>query len=312
MKFKVPNVLLKPDLQELLKKSRKNKLQCQQCHEHLATDIHHVNSNHDDNHPENLIPWCKRCHNEHHDISDNLTTLGLIVRQYYSIQRQRIAMGNRVDAYDRLGYEVLAAQGIASQLKGIEKDTAKQIAKMVKKEPVYAYLGNIKGCGPTIAAALISEIGDPGRFKTISKLWAYAGLAVKDGKSQRRTRGETANWNQNLRKLAIGVLVPQFIKLKHNGDCLGRRLYDQYKAYYTERDGETLTPGHIESRARRKVAKVFMSCLWVAWRTIKGQSISVPYAMTLPGHSHMVTPEDWAGEDWMGKVQYSMLEKLAA
>jgi hypothetical protein len=106
--------------------------------------------------------------------------------------------------------------------------------------------------------------------------------------------------------VAVGRLVPQFIKLKNNGDCFGRRLYDQYKTFYVERDTGKITLLHIENRARRKVAKVFLSCLWVAWRQIKGLPISQPYAADKLNHTHLVTPEDWAGEDWMESVQLTM------
>jgi len=74
---------------------------------------------------------------------------------------------------------------------------------------------------------------------------------------------------------------------------LGRRLYEQYKAFYSERDGEELNGYHIERRARRKVAKVFLSCLWVAWREMKGQPVSEPYAFKMGGHHSLVTPADW-------------------
>lgn len=280
---------------------------CVHCNVHKASDVHHANGNHSDNRPENLVAWCKRCHNEHHGISDNLTVVGLYVRQYDAIQRQRVAMGNRIAAYAKLGYKVDDFAFL--QLRDIEAGLLKNITALMRTEPIYAYLSRIKGCGPAISAALVTDIGDPGRFATVSKLWAYAGLDVRNGAAPRRQKGVTANWNHELRKTLAGKLVSQFVRLKHNPDCLGYRLYEQYKAFYIKRDGGTLKPIHIERRARRKVAKVFLSCLWVAWRKIKGLPISKPYAFDrLSGHSSIITPEMWAGDDWENAVQHVLFK----
>jgi hypothetical protein len=221
-------------------------------------------------------------------------------REYDAIQGHRIAAANRLRAYAELGYEAERADKIRQELEDLERHTQQALAAMIKHEPVWHYyLSKILGVGPVMGAALMSEIGDPARFNTVSDLWSYCGLDVRNGKGRKRARGETANWHHNLRMIVIGRLVPGFIRLKGRGDCFGRQLYDRYKAYYQERDGDTITPLHIENRARRKVGKVFLACFWAAWMRVKGKEPRNPYAMDrLPGHTHLVTPEDWAGEDW--------------
>jgi hypothetical protein len=280
---------------------------CWQCGRQKATDIHHLDGNHQNDAPDNLAPWCKRCHNEYHDISDNLTDLGLAVAQFYAIQDQRIAMSNRVTAYHKLGYDLRHSEEILDGFKELEKRAGKLIAGMVARESIYqAFLRQVKGCGPLISGSLISMIGDPGRFNTISTLWAYAGLDVRNGKAPKRAKGEVANWNGELRTVLVGKLVPSFIKLKDK-DCFGRELYDQYKRFYQERDSDTVSKLQIENRARRKVAKVFLSCLWVAWRRLKGLPVTEPYAFDkLGGHHQLITPDDWTrgnGETgWMEEM----------
>lgn len=297
------------ELTELQSRMRSKDIPCQHCDSHPATDIHHVDGNHGNNTPSNLVSWCKRCHNEHHGISDNLTTLSLLVRMLYTIQRDRIAMGNRVAAYNRLGYDVAIAQDTLSEMKDLEQRTSKNLTKMLKHEPCYhLYLSKIKGVGPKISGVLLSELGDPGRFSTISALWAYCGLDVRDGEARKRRKGEKANWNSTLRSACARKLTDQFIKLKGHDDCLGRTLYDRYKTFYTERDGDTLSKGHIDNRARRKVAKVFLSCLWLAWRQIKGLPVTEPYAAAKLEHTHIVTPADWAGQGWLSSHQPLMRE----
>jgi hypothetical protein len=272
---------------------------CWHCKEHLAQDVHHLNSVHHDNRPENLEPWCKRCHNEHHGISDNLTELTIMARTWDKIQRDRIATGNAIDAYERLRYDVPRVHEVHAQLDKLEKDTMKAMEKMLREEPVYSlYLSKIKGVGPSISAALVSEIGDPGRFATVSALWSYCGLAVNEnGEAQKRRKGQKANWNQKLRMFLCGRMADSFIKQRSG--TTARRLYEQYKRFYVQRDGDTLSKGHVNNRARRKLVKVFVACLWSAWRQIKGLPVTEPYAAKLGGHTHFITPEDWAGEGWM-------------
>jgi hypothetical protein len=296
------NTLTIHDLRAKLRKPA-TRPTCTLCQEHKATDVHHLDGHHYNNEPENITPVCKRCHNDIHGISDRMTDLTLVTRQFFSIQQQRVAMNNRLAAYARLGYDATMAHEIYAGLVGLEKDAGKLVAKMLKLEPIYtAYLKRIMGVGPGIAGLLISEIGDPSRFETISALWSYSGLDVQDGAARKRRKGEVANWNAKLRMVCVGRLVPQFIKLKGRG-AFGRMLYDRYKAYYLERDTGKIPLGHIENRARRKVAKVFLSCLWVAWRRIKGLPVTAPYAMERLEHTHIITPEDWAGTDWMDDVQ---------
>lgn len=301
------NTLQINELRELLRSPEKRPL-CTSCQHHPATDVHHIDENHSNNSPANLTTWCKRCHNEHHGISDNLTELTLVVRQFHAIQRQRIAMGNRIGQYERLGYDPTVARTVFVNFKEMEKDVLKLIAKMLKSEPIYTvYLSHILGVGPAISGRIITNIGDPGRFNRISNLWSYAGLGVQDGAAPKKRRGQIANWNQDLRMTVVGRLVPQFIKLKNHHDCFGRQLYDQYKRFYLKRDTGKISLGHIENRARRKVAKVFLSCLWVAWRRIKGMTVTEPYAADKLAHTHIITPEQWAGDDWFAEaVQLKM------
>lgn len=286
------NLFTIAELRERLRKTREYGItQCQSCDEHQATDIHHLDGNHKHNHPSNLSAWCKRCHNEHHGISDNLTQLGLMTRQFYDIQDQRKAMANRLRAYRQLGYNLEEAESILQELKTVEDHLNKKIAKLVKAEPIHQeWLQHVKGIGPLLSASLISIIGDPGRFPTISSLWAYAGLEVRNGEARKRKKGEVANWNATLRTCTWKV-GKQFVK---QGE-FGRVLYDRYKDFYTRRDNGTISNGHIDNRARRKVVKVFLSCLWVKWREIKELPVSKPFAHQhlAEEHTQIITPEEW-------------------
>jgi len=297
IKLQDPNVLPVGELRSILRKRKDFVVICTECDDYQASDVHHKDGHHHNNEPGNLTALCKRCHNEHHGISDQLTDLVIAARQLDDIKRQRIAMGNRLGAYERLDYETPMSHHILAKLDELEADAEKTVVQMIKQEPVYTeYLERIKGIGPLVSAILISEIGSVDRFESISALWSYSGFAVNNGQVQTRTAGETANWNHKIRACCIGVMVPNFIRLKGHADCFGRVLYDRYKTFYQERDGDTLSLLHIDNRAKRKVAKMFLSSLWLAWRTLDNLPISKPWIFRAEEHTHMIRPTDWIGE----------------
>lgn len=274
-------------------RSKEHLITCQNCREHTASDVHHRDGNHGNNDPLNIVPWCKRCHNEHHGISDNLTELGLLVAEYEDIQKMRIAMGNRIGAYNRLGYDVATSFRFLGELCALEDQVGKAIAGTIKGVPIYeGWLKHVKGISHIMGAKLLSYIGSVDKFPTVSSLWAYAGTAVINGKTQRKQRGQKANWHHELKRLVVYQIPGAFIRMKA-GQPLGRRLYEQYKRFYRERDGEIISGMQIERRAKRKVGKVFLACLWARWRELEGLSVCSPYAVEHLGHTHLVTPGDW-------------------
>jgi hypothetical protein len=281
-----PNVLAIEELRNALREANKKKRQngvepepCWQCSIHMATDVHHADGNHANNTPGNLVAWCKRCHNDHHGITDNLTDLRLLVREFEDIQHMRVAMGNRVQAYERLGYETKHSRELLEKLEMLEEESKTLLAYSVKREPIYQhYLAHVKGIGPRI---------------TISAMWAYFGLDTKDGKARRRKTGEQANWSQEGRRVCVGEKgIADQLMLRNNKP--GRALYERWKKHYQDRYGDTTNGIHIERMVKRKIAKVFLSCLWVAWREMLGLPVSQPYIFDrMQGHSHLITPDYW-------------------
>ena len=304
------------DISTLRAKLKGGKLTCTNCGEHTATDVHHRNGNHSDNRPDNLAAWCKRCHDQHHGISAQLNDLTLVVRQFYAIQDMRKAMSNRIGAYHRLGYYAEHAGQVFDRMTDLEAYIGSVAAEMVEDEPIYeAWLKHVKGIGPILSAAIITRIGSVDRFPMISSLWAYSGLDVRDGQAPKRRKGEKANWDADLRTLIAYKVPSQFIKAKAS---FGRQLYDRYKTFYEQThdekcpiwshpdakvnkagtkatvDGKGCSrKGHIHNMATRKLGKVFLSCLWLAWRKLEGLPVTEPYAATLPNHTHIIRPEDW-------------------
>jgi len=77
--------------------------------------------------------------------------------------------------------------------------------------------------------------------------------------------GLLITWNP-FAKTTVYKIASQFVK---QGGFY-RIHYDRAKAFYVNRDGDRLTPGHIEQRARRVVAKLFLSHVFEMWRRSEG------------------------------------------
>jgi len=249
----------------------------------IASDIHHLDHNHSNNDPSNLVPACKLCHDQEHHISADMNELKLLTREFYAVQDHRKALSNRIGAYERLGLPVTYAR---QALKDIEETEAKlkgYIVAMLKHDPFYnSWLKHVKGIGPLLSASLMADLGSPERFNTIGQLWAYCGEHVVDGEAPRRKKGNKSNWNGNLR-MTLFKVSSSFVK---NTRSFGRQLYDQYKVYYIERDGPD-PKWQPHKRAMRRVAKDFVRCLWLAWMDSRNLPTGQAHAETT------VFPEHW-------------------
>lgn len=247
-----------------------------------ASDVHHLDHNHSNNDLLNLVPACKLCHDEEHGTTADMNELKLLVREFYAVQGHRKALSNRIGAYERLGLPVTYAK---QALKDIEETEAKlkgYVKAMLKPNHFYnAWLKHVKGIGPLLAASLMADLGSPERFSTVGQLWAYAGEHVVNGEAPRRRKGQKANWNGNLRTTLFKV-SESFVKNK----CFGRQLYDEYKAYYIDRDGPD-PAWKPHKRAMRRVAKDFLRCLWRAWMKSRNLPLSQPHTET------KVFEDDW-------------------
>jgi len=163
---------------------------------------------------------------------------------------------------------------------------------------VWDWLTAFRGLGSGhIVAQLLAQIDDIGKFDTISKLWRFCGLAVIDGKAEAKS---SEHYNRRLKALLLGPqgVVDQFV-MKRTFPY--RDMYDERKVYEREKHPEPIktngkwkyNDGHIDMRARRYVAKRFLSHLWVKWREFDGLSVSQPYVQAILGHTQIDSPPDF-------------------
>lgn len=177
-------------------------------------------------------------------------------------------------------------QDLATFFEGITKTEEilkKSLGKELEKHFMFPWMNKIKGLGPAMAGALAALLDDCSRFDTISKLWAYGGYKVEDGKVQKHTPGQVSNWNGKIRTLMYNV-VDMFIKHR---TPVYREIYDEDKQRQLAKG---IPLGHAHKRAIRKTAKIFLQHYWVVARTLKGLPVSQPWVIAHGGHVDYIKP----------------------
>ena len=229
--------------------------------------------------------------------------LKVLVRSFYDAQALKIELGNRISAKGKKLHTLTKhAKGILmahhKALFSAEKAILKDIEKDLSSYPIWIdYLKKEKGIAATMAGVIVSEIGDILRFATISKLWAYAGYGLYDGKIQRHKKGEKSNWNSFL-KTKLHIVAEGFLRSKNP---VYRKLYDDYQHRIKTRvcpmepkmhggpkkiDKFGCTKGHRHAMALRYIIKMFLKNLYLEWWAIEGKKPRPPYQEEYLGKSH--------------------------
>jgi hypothetical protein len=224
-----------------------------------------------------------------------------LTRIFYDYQRERMSLDGRLGmtkdgevkkhAPERDMEILIEIKARREDVFAMEEQTAKTLAKEVHLHPLWkAFLSQVKGCGESIAAVIISEF-DIEKAPTVSNLWSFAGLAP--GKD-RKTKGHKCPFNQFLRAKLCGVLGSSFLKCtspyREYYDNMKNRLESQDWGTESKNPTDKKRPkaGHQHKAAIRYMIKMFLRDLYVAWRTIESLPVRVPYQEEYLGHQHNV------------------------
>lgn len=228
---------------------------------------------------------------EYKRITDALTDIS-VQKKVAAIARHQGIIAD-VFEYDLTGHYV--------QLLTNEEGLRASITKLVQTFPIWEhFLKGVRGCGPLMAAVLISEL-DPHEAPHVSSFWKYAGLDVApDGKGRSRReehlvevtytnkKGEVVTrksitFNPFLKTKLLGVLATNFLRL----GSPYREFYDNYKhRLETGPQYADLTKSHKHNRAMRYMIKMFLKDLWVAMRQVEGLPVEPDYAEAKLGLRH--------------------------
>ena len=244
--------------------------------------------------PEQAQTLLKELLEDYERITDGLTT------DSNRAKTKAIAVNSGVIA-DIFEYELI---GYYRDTLDSEQRLEKNVTAIVKTFPIWTnFLEGVRGCGPLMAAVIISEL-DPHKARSISSFWKYAGLDVvvndqgigegrsrkshhlvkstytdKDGNEQTKNG---ISFNPFLKTKLVGVLGGSFIKLRSPY----RDLYDGYKHRLECDPYSTLTKLHRHNRAVRYMVKMFLKDLWLVWREMEGLEIKADYAEAKLGLKH--------------------------
>lgn len=197
---------------------------------------------------------------------------------------------------------VLVAQYI--ELERSEREHFKRIEQVLSEVPIYnAYLKDVKGIGPHMAAVIISEI-DISKATYPSSIWKYSGLDVgpdgrgrgryvehlidvayidKDGNDAIR---KSITFNPWLKTKLVGVLGSSFLRCGPNPY---RQVYDDYKNRIENMEEHAdKSRGHRHNMAIRFMVKRFLVDLYIVWRELDGLPVAEEYSVAKLGMEHKV------------------------
>jgi len=246
---------------------------------------------------------------------EGLTSIGINVRSYYDYQHERIAMDGRLGqtktgtlkkkAADRDPALLVYLQDRRDEIFAMEKGLEKEIAEMISKHPLWIhFLSNVKGCGPVMAAVIVTEF-DIHKASMVSNLVSFMGAAP--GKD-RRVKGEKCRFNQFLKSKLCGVLGSGFLQAKsvpYSGYYYNRKMRTENsdmlvneRIRMEDRKGEykgkkiwvvkwrDAYPLHRHQDAIRIMMKEFLKDLYVAWRELEGLEVRKPFSEEYLGRYH--------------------------
>lgn len=239
--------------------------------------------------------------------------LRMAVRFFYDLQKLRVQTGNRTteDTEPTLAdVNLVFLAKMEDDLNGLEKMALKEVTRLIKDEEVFKQFFAVrpeqKGCGPTMAGLIMAEFNIE-NCHTVSQMWAWAGLAVRDGQADRRMKGQKAKFDPWLKSKMVKVLGECLIK----ANSPWRSFYDNYKhrkvntlidqcmgchgqGRVTLEEGGKVrctncsgtggpapwgaSDGHRHNAAKRYMVKMFLAKLYNVWRAAEGLPIRPTYA----------------------------------
>lgn len=232
-----------------------------------------------------------------HHRSGGLPALRFLAENLTDIEKVRIATANRLriltrnepdsDGIER-GFglaDTPLAISLAVSVEGMvaaEKAAAKALVAALRDSGYRPWVTGTIGIGERQGGRLLGAIGNPywhplyDRPRTVSELWAYAGLHVlptqrpsadthfrSGGEAARRKKGEKANWSTEIKTRAY--LCAE--------SCMKQRT-SPYRGTYEARRAHTATThpdwsaGHSHNDALRIVSKAILRDLWVYAREL--------------------------------------------
>jgi hypothetical protein len=177
---------------------------------------------------------------------------------------------------DTLGPFCLASSQSRAFFDAHRATVEKSMIELAETLPVSAWVKATPGLGLLGLAIIIGEAGDLSNYSNPAKLWKRLGLAVFNGKSQRKCLDKEEAIRQGYnprRRSAIWTIADSMLKTAgpYRDIYVARRAYEL--ANHTEFDkgidkktGKQKVSMHCHRRSTRYAEKRMVRDLWRAWR----------------------------------------------
>ncbi len=233
-----------------------------------------------------------------------------LVDLYYQLQEFRKAAKNQARAADSDAEPNEIISWLGAEFRALEDTIKRAMGEYASQSEVGRWSQAQFGIGPVLSGGLVAHI-DITKAPTTGSVWRFAGLDP----SVTWKKGCKRPWNAKLKVLAWKI-SDCLVKFSNNPKCFYGQLYRQYKAKLIERNeagefaeaaaegaqrvGKTteaygyyvrglLPPGHLDARAKRWTAKLFLSH-WheVAYEAHYGEPSPKPYVLAHLDHAHKI------------------------
>jgi hypothetical protein len=168
--------------------------------------------------------------------------------------------------------------------------------KELRKIPIYTqFLNKVYGVGPVVAAYLVTEI-DIRRSIKSSALRRFCGLAVINGRLERRTKGVKLGYSAELRTRLFQMFSAMFRNGKGKGSTskyLDVWMNAKHRKLQMAIDGkidngvrQVSANGYAHSYGWHKAADIFIEDLYTVWRAMEGLEVWPSYYAAKLGYEH--------------------------
>lgn len=150
-----------------------------------------------------------------------------LVDDYYIIQEKRKRVANQERALKADGEPANTIAWFAEQDQKLETWMKAQLGNYAASHKMGAWLADVLGIGPVIAAGLLAYI-DINKAPTVGHIWQFFGIA---GAGQKPWQKKTKRpWSAACKVLQYKI-GDSFIKLSNNPNCIYGHIYRERKAY---------------------------------------------------------------------------------
>lgn len=173
-------------------------------------------------------------------------------------ERTRIALDNRIRAWNDKKEILLSLMSMAENIAKLEHEAERELRKVMRSHPLGGFVKRTVGLGDKQVARLLAAIGDPAERVMVSQLWQFCGHG--DPERSRRKRGEQCSYSPTA-KMRVRMIAESCMKQMHSPY---RAVYDRERAKWEDRETSDL---HKHNHALRVVGKEILRDLWVESRS---------------------------------------------